>query len=223
MTTYNCPKGHTSTEADFCSICGTRIEGSSTPATPSPSTSSTIPCPDCGTIHDPHDGKFCEICGYNFDTGKSGELPIDPTPVPIPPLYIPDLPGIDLPPPPPPATQTLWTVTIAIDPSLAAPESPTPPTQAPQEHRISPGMAHLLGRTNISRAITPEIALDFDNAISSRHAILACQSDGQLILRDIGSSNGTQLNGVDLEAMKDYPLKLGDRITLGHWTSLTLR
>jgi pSer/pThr/pTyr-binding forkhead associated (FHA) protein len=42
-------------------------------------------------------------------------------------------------------------------------------------------------------------------------------------MRDIGSANGTTLNGVELEPLVDTPLKAGDEITLGHWTRLTVQ
>lgn len=69
----------------------------------------------------------------------------------------------------------------------------------------------------------PEISLDFDDAISHRHAQIICQSDGILVLRDIGSSNGTLLNGIALPAMNIVPLKDGDHIILGHWTKIMIR
>ena len=68
----------------------------------------------------------------------------------------------------------------------------------------------------------PEIPLDFDDAVSSRHATLTVQPDGQLVLRDIGSSNGTMYNGIELKPMQDYPLRNGDSFTLGHWTRITV-
>ena len=226
---YNCPKGHSSTDSDFCSVCGTRIDSSSSSSVGISNSiaSGTIPCPDCGTIHEINEGKFCEICGHNFETGKSGGLPIDLPPIVIPPLDIPTIANIPQPapdsPPPPVQTATDWKLTITIDPTLASPESPPPPTTEPDRTiTLQPGSSNLIGRNSAARAIAPDIAIDLDTAISTRHALLNAQLDGQLILRDIGSSNGTQINGIDMVPMKDYPLKSTDRITIGHWTAIVI-
>jgi hypothetical protein len=234
---YNCPKGHSSTDSDFCSVCGTRINsslGSSVAVSNSTSSNTTVPCPDCGTIHEISEGKFCEICGHNFETGQSGGLPMDLPPIVIPPLDIPTIKNIPQPitsispptadcPPPPVQTAATWTVTVIIDPTIASAESPPAPTTQPDRtFKLQPGTTNLIGRNSAARAIAPEIALDSDTAVSTRHALLDAQIDGQLILRDIGSSNGTQLNGIDLVPMKDYPLKPSDRITIGHWTAIVI-
>ena len=231
---YNCPKGHSSTDSDFCSVCGIRIDSSvssSVGISNSTSSNKTLPCPDCGTIHEISEGKFCEICGHNFETGKSGGLPMDLPPIIIPPLdlltIVPTIANIPNPPadfpPPPVQTATTWTITITIAPTLATAESPPPPIAQPDRtFKLQPGTTNLIGRNSAARAIAPEIALDTDTAVSTRHALLEAQSDGQLVLRDIGSSNGTQINGIDLIPMKDYPLKPTDRITIGHWTAIVI-
>ena len=46
-----------------------------------------------------------------------------------------------------------------------------------------------MGRTSQARAIHPEISLDFDDAVSSRHAILTLAADGSLVLRDTALSS----------------------------------
>jgi pSer/pThr/pTyr-binding forkhead associated (FHA) protein len=73
------------------------------------------------------------------------------------------------------------------------------------------------------RGIYPDIPLNFDDAVSHRHALIVRQSDGIFILRDIGSSNGTKLNGVELQPMVDTPIKDGDEFTLGHWTRIKVK
>ncbi|NJM48674.1 MAG: FHA domain-containing protein [Alkalinema sp. RU_4_3] len=64
------------------------------------------------------------------------------------------------------------------------------------------------------------MALDFDTAVSTRHAILTQINETTWSLRDIGSANGTCVNGKEIPAMQDVVLTLGDRITLGHWTAI---
>lgn len=53
-----------------------------------------------------------------------------------------------------------------------------------------------------------------DPYCSGRHADLACE-DGKFVLTDIGSTNGTAVNGVKLEAHTPRELNDADEITLG--------
>ena len=83
MSIYQCPKGHASTESDYCSECGTKIQGISEQSIAvntldvksQKTTQNLIVCPACTAPHDPSGGNFCEICGYNFSTGAHGEVP----------------------------------------------------------------------------------------------------------------------------------------------------
>jgi signal transduction histidine kinase/pSer/pThr/pTyr-binding forkhead associated (FHA) protein len=68
-----------------------------------------------------------------------------------------------------------------------------------------PDALALIGRENGA------LALD-DNTVSRRHAELI-PKDGQWILRDLGSSNGTYINGQ--RVIHTYELKLGDQIRVG--------
>jgi pSer/pThr/pTyr-binding forkhead associated (FHA) protein len=235
---HTCPKGHNSTEADFCSDCGAKIlglvtaEAVSNPtqkSTPPISQSfSTQPCPDCSTPHEADSGNFCEICGYNFLSGAKGGDPSSNFPPPIrstvnAPTTAPTQPPSQSVIPSIPASTTVsqWQAIVSIDSSLATPNSPTAPTQAPVTISLSQS-TNLIGRTSVARAIHPEIPLDLDDAVSSRHAILTLHPDGSLILRDIGSSNGTQVNGKEVAIMADLTISSGDEITLGHWTRIKL-
>lgn len=245
MSTYKCPKGHESTESDYCSECGAKIQGSSELAIAAKSLTSTlsqqipqavITCPDCTAPHDYDSGDFCEICGYNFVTGAHGELPpvgIIPAPVAetvnqatitsvdtsvvdsLTPDSIPSSAGEE--------TAVALEIIAIIDPSLGDKDSPPPPTNQPPITFQLDKPSNLIGRTSDRRGIHPEISLDFDDAVSHRHALLICQPEGTLIVRDIGSTNGTRLNGVELAAMFDTPIKEGDELTLGHWTRIAVR
>ncbi|MDE3196039.1 MAG: FHA domain-containing protein [Acidobacteriota bacterium] len=116
-----------------------------------------------------------------------------------------------------------WEVTVAIDPALKSEESPDPPAAIePRTIRLHAD-ANLIGRKSEKRAIFPEIALDFDDAVSHRHAMLAKSREGGLALRDLGSANGTRLNGADVPPLTDTQLRNGDEITLGHWTRISVR
>jgi hypothetical protein len=180
---------------------------------------SGVTCPDCGAPHEPDSGNFCEICGYNFATGAHGEVPIYSLETP-------------------PAVQVVetkeaiknqqiatsqWELVVTIDPSLAYPESPPPPTDQPPLIFPLEKAANLIGRNSQAKGTHPEIALDFDTAISHRHALLTRQADGSFTLRDIGSSNGTYIEEEELKPMLDVPLQDGDEFTLGHWTRIKIR
>jgi FHA domain len=234
---YTCPKNHNSTEADFCSECGAKIMGlaiaelvsnptnkSTSVVAPSISIQS---CPDCSTPHEADSGNFCEICGYNFLTNAKGSDLLSTFPPPIQlsssnntaPTQLPITTVND--PISAPKVMEKWQLIILIDPTLATADSPIAPMQAPITIQLNQG-ANLIGRTSQARAIHPEIPLDLDDAISSRHAILTINPGGALVLRDIGSSNGTMLNGKEIAMMVDISISAGDEITLGHWTRIKL-
>jgi len=232
MSTYKCPKGHESTELDFCSECGTKILGVTELALPQKTIDSIVTttkgteiCPDCSTPHEPNSGKFCEICGYNFTSGAHGEVPIaklaselDIVTEEQANTNISVYASLDIQP-----SIVGWDVVVTIDPSLRHPESPEPPSnQLPLTFHLDK-VVNLIGRNSQVRAIHPEIALDFDYAVSHRHALLTQETDNTLTLRDIGSANGTQLKGVELKPMVDVKLQDGEEFTLGHWTRIAVK
>jgi hypothetical protein len=87
--TVTCPSGHTSDDADYCSVCGVKIDGNGAPAaTPAPVAPVTDPsdppasgetCPNCASELEAG-SRFCEVCGYDPSTGS---LPEAPTAQPI--------------------------------------------------------------------------------------------------------------------------------------------
>lgn len=236
MDTYACPKGHQSTEADFCSECGAKIQGApaasvgagaAAPVFPDAvgvqPTASGEPCPDCNAPRSPDSGCFCEICGYNFVTKAHGEVPVSaPPPQPV---ALPAPPVAEAPAPPVAEAPevTGWTLVVTVDSKLQEPGSPAPPAGVGPFSFSLDKPVSLIGRKSETRAIFPEIPLDFDDAVSHRHALIERGGDGTLTLRDIGAANGTRLNGQEIEAMVDKPLKDGDEITLGHWSKITVK
>ena len=201
---YNCLHGHISTEADYCSECGAKIIGLKTGEF---SPQIAISCPACSTPPEADSGNFCEICGYNFLTAARGG---EAFPAPIVSRPIPPIQAI-----------AKWQAIVSLDPSLATPDSPPVPTAV----IISMDLIHptnLIGRTSQARGIHPEIPLNLDDAVSSRHAIITIQPNGSLVLRDIGSSNGTMVNGKQIAVMVDVEIRSGDEITLGHWTKIKI-
>jgi pSer/pThr/pTyr-binding forkhead associated (FHA) protein len=73
-------------------------------------------------------------------------------------------------------------------------------------------------------ADSPEItgAAD-DPALSRRHALLRRADDGGYTIEDLGSTNGTEVNGRQLETGEVVTLSDGDRVYVGAWTAMTIR
>ncbi len=75
-----------------------------------------------------------------------------------------------------------------------------------------------LGRTVEGQPILPDVDLSpfdaFTLGVSRLHAALRI-INGELVLTDLGSSNGTRVNGQKIVPHVDYPLNHGDIITLG--------
>jgi pSer/pThr/pTyr-binding forkhead associated (FHA) protein len=67
------------------------------------------------------------------------------------------------------------------------------------------------GELIIGRGKGSEILIE-DPSVSNHHAVLRVAGD-QLTIEDLGSTNGTRVNGVVLE--RETPLAPGDQIDLG--------
>jgi serine/threonine protein kinase len=75
----------------------------------------------------------------------------------------------------------------------------------------------LLGRASEAEDFWPDFDMTFyddGDYVSRRHAMITREADGYLIA-DLGSSNGTTVNGRPLVAHRSYPLRNGDRIQVG--------
>jgi hypothetical protein len=220
MTTYPCPKGHDSTDPVWCSECSTRIAG----ATPAPAVvvaaGEICPTPGCGT---PRDGRsrYCENCRYDFDLGKAyaGDGAMTLAPVEPPPAASP-------PPSPVAALDTRrWEVVISVDPADWE-QDPDGPAPVGEPDRIFPlDLAeHLIGRRSNHPEIHPTIVPDErDHGVSRRHAMLIRQADGSYAVKELGSTNGTKLNGKVLAPGVLTPLAAGDSLSLPFWTRVTIR
>jgi pSer/pThr/pTyr-binding forkhead associated (FHA) protein len=85
----------------------------------------------------------------------------------------------------------------------------------------------ILGRTDPVEGFYPDLDLTPYGAqtggVSRRHAEIIQDSDNKaLYLEDLGSTNGTRINGFALEARRRYRLRDGDEIDLGR-VHITLR
>jgi|SRR3972149_1720289 len=75
-----------------------------------------------------------------------------------------------------------------------------------------------LGRLSDNQAIEPDIDLTpfkaFDNGVSRLHAVIR-HNQGNVVLVDLGSSNGTYVNGLRIMPNIEQPLRHGDIVALG--------
>jgi len=231
---YKCPKCQgNSTDPDYCSECGALIGtttlGNEAPPTPQPTVGATNAsgevCPDCLT---PRTGgsRFCEVCRYDFQTKSSG-------------AGMPDAPVTDRPvqtdaaaarPAPTQAPEfiahpvsTKIDVAVIVDPSLVTQPDmlATCPKDTPERVFPLDLDENLVGRRSDGKGIFPEIEIN-DPGVSRRHLKFIKQQGGFAAL-ELGSSNGTLLNGSPLVSGVSTPVKAGDELVIGLWTRLQLR
>jgi hypothetical protein len=197
-----CPDGHLSATEDYCDQCGVPIaappagqETEILPALTAVASRPAVelePCPDCGATRMEGD-RFCEDCGHDYSVEGVGSAPEQPTPV------------------------ACWTAVVTADPKRferLAPDGIDLPDDFAQFTIRLEADEVTLGRTEIGG----------DPAVSRLHARLVRQPDGTYVLSDQGSSNGTTLNDdpSPITPHVPVPLKAGDRVQIGAWTTLTL-
>jgi len=81
-----------------------------------------------------------------------------------------------------------------------------------------PGGEAVLGRLDATRGVFPDVDLTPDGGleggVSRRHARVH-QQKSQFFIEDLGSANGTFLNGQRLTPYLPHPLRDGDEVQLG--------
>ncbi|GAA5078980.1 hypothetical protein GCM10023319_18110 [Nocardia iowensis] len=209
-----CPEGHQSNSTDYCDLCGAPIgEAAATVAGP------VALCPSCGA---PSTGRFCEVCGHDSALPAPAARP---SPVAV------TAPVSGEPAPVPPAVT--WVATITADREfydrVIARKGPDAdqvgfPAFYPERRIILRGNDILIGKRSVSQGLTPDIDLGIapaDVGVSRAHAMIHIDDNG-LTVTDLGSTNGTSINGSDdlIPAKVSIPLRSGDRIHLGGWTTI---
>ncbi|MFD8589732.1 FHA domain-containing protein [Streptomyces sp. NPDC059637] len=133
--------------------------------------------------------------------------------------------------------ETGWTAVVAADrgyfEAMLARSGPDArglrfPSHAPERHVPLAGGEVTVGRRRNTTGEVPGIDLSGafeDPGVSHRHAVLVRQSDGTWSLVDRQSTNGTTVNGSErsVEPFVPVPLREGDRVHVGAWTTITLR
>jgi FHA domain len=78
----------------------------------------------------------------------------------------------------------------------------------------------ILGRSGEGQSMLPDVDLNkyraFESGVSRFHAAMNADRD-QVIITDLGSLNGTSVNGVKIEPHVSYPLRDGDIVCLGRF------
>ena len=242
-----CPRcGEISGTPDICSECGSSMVPSvpvatvlpatvtaDIPSTPNAPPADTVErvCPECGEpragLHD----RYCGTCRYDYisKTPFSAPVPqaapvsqaagsVSAADVPVTPVQAPHVPLVPVSGSMP--TRLLrWEITVVSDPGLCAPGDDRPSDL--RERRFPVDFdENMIGREG--RGGNPEITVS-DPGISRRHARVDRKSDGTLFLTDMGSTNGTRLNGTEIDPHIAYPLSDGDEITVGVFTRMTVR
>lgn len=162
---------------------------------------------------------------------------------PPPPTWAPPAPSWAPPPasPPPPAAPSdlgEWDLDFAGPPSAPAAAPSPPPAPSPAApppaitlevsvgnrqfpYVLSEGVA-LIGRPDPARGIRPEIDMRPDDAVSRRHAQIAGRN-GRFFVTDLGSTNGSYLNGQPLPPHVETEIRAGDELQLGEFSRIRVR
>jgi hypothetical protein len=219
----NCPDCGTPrrSSAKFCEVCRYNFEtGAAGAGAPPPVTAP----PPSAPLPDPYPAAALPLSAPVLTSPPPIEAPVNAFPgVPAPVAVA--APPADIAMPLPDAGSLVkWEVQVQVDPSLYIEPDPAVPCPVGEPERLFPidFAENLLGRRSDRKDIHPEIPLE-DPGVSRRHAKLLKQPDGSLFLLDVGSSNGTYLNDVEVKPGVRTPLQPNDQITLGCWTRLTLR
>jgi DNA-binding SARP family transcriptional activator len=219
--TPTCPSGHLSETADYCSACGlpigaardtigdparhgdggvARSNAGTEPSSAATADPRTVECPNCGSKAEP--GGRCGECGFTL--GATDSVPV--------------------------WEEQRWEIIARPDRQyyeMIEPEGMEFPDAAVTRRIALTGDYVRIGRRSASKGIHPEVDLSGsleDVGVSHRHAVLMRQPNGSWALADQGSTNGTFLN-TDQDPVppnQRVPLREGDQIHIGAWTTLTI-
>ncbi len=205
-----CPRGHTSQAPDYCDQCGALIlagspAGEKTEVLPVVEEADTSPaarrepCPACGAPRS-GDDRYCESCGHDF---------LGPPPASV-------------------AWEAIVTADRAQFDRLAVAGVSFPADYPERRFVLADGETRIGRSRGHPDEQSPEIDLagaPADPGVSRLHAMLERRSDGGVVVRDLGSTNGTMLNDnpVPIAPQTATPLADGDRVRVGAWTTITVR
>ncbi|MFE7722289.1 FHA domain-containing protein [Nocardia rhizosphaerihabitans] len=220
-----CADGHLSQSIDYCDVCGSALDGA-----PAPDQAGLRLCPSCAT---PTSGRFCEVCGHD------SALPAPPQAAPVEhrgadPTVL-RTPGPDEVHPTDSAAP-VWVARVFADRDfyvrVRARKGPDAervdfPDFYPERRIVLRGNQFLIGKRSASQGIVPEIDLGIapvDIGVSRAHAMIQVDPGGGLTITDLGSTNGTSLDGADAPIAPQVAVALrdGSRIHVGGWTTIAI-
>jgi hypothetical protein len=230
-----CPRGHETAAVDYCDVCGSSVRPAAQltfDVSSSPSGGGAR-CPVCGTPQTAS-FRFCEEDGYDFLLAPPVRLAAAPVSPPTTVLPASGWYG------PTTVTSTgqvgAWQVAVGADRSYfevvraqadpGAEVVPFPRFVAERRFRLT-GAQMLVGRRSRSRGVHPDIDLigpPEDLGVSHVHALLVADGEGWAVV-DLDSANGTYVNdpaSYPITPNVPVPLRDGDRVYLGAWTSLVV-
>ncbi|TQN33254.1 FHA domain-containing protein [Haloactinospora alba] len=209
----HCPAGHGPAPSDRCGVCGVGAVEPAEVAAPAEEGTPPArpPCPECGLVRF---GRFCEACGYDFTTGTPHPRTRGPG-----------------------ARGGGWVAVVdtdldqyrsMVERGLLDSEAVPFPSHARQHRTVLHGWQVTIGRGGVAPGGALGIDLDAcsgDPAVSHAHAALLARADGSWAVADLGSTNGTTLNGdtVPLASGTEVSLRSEDRLRMGAWTVITVR
>lgn len=156
-----------------------------------------ITCPNCK--HEEVDGAiFCSECGMQLVKSEATTTqqiqPEDADKIPTSPLG-----GVDIPNP-----GNAWISLHLLESGEILP--------------VSERTEFTMGRISDNQPIMPDIDFSpfkaYDNGVSRLHAVIR-RNSGNVLVMDLGSSNGTYVNGTRLMPNIGQPLRHGDVLALG--------
>jgi hypothetical protein len=118
------------------------------------------------------------------------------------------------------------TIKSAFDGSPGSPGEHPASQPAPQSKsiglRLNDSVFHLELRVageplQIGRAAGSAVRID-DSSVSRAHCSIALKPDGSIVLSDLGSANGTRINGRQLQSYENCAIKANDAISVGDVT-----
>jgi pSer/pThr/pTyr-binding forkhead associated (FHA) protein len=118
---------------------------------------------------------------------------------------------------------SVWAADVPPEEIISFPEG------IPERRFPLSGTELLIGRRSVSRGIHPEIDVTSppggpptDTGVSREHAKLVAGQDGSWSVVDLGTENGTLVNGREIPPGTLIRLRDGDRVNLGMWTVITI-
>lgn len=215
---FRCPQGHQSLNDEYCDVCGAVNPAHAMARAPTDHLGLAFGvgeqrCMVCGATRDGTD-RYCANCGYDFEMQE----PLLPQPQPA---ELAPMPRASASLPPDGAANAApgLMLVVGVNPArFNEPDSPAPPVDVSERMFVIDRSPMLIGRDGPGL----EIPIHGDPYVSRVHAEIVWMGSGWGI-RDLGSTNGTKVNGVPVATSEVRPLRPEDVVELGFFSQLKVR